>query len=203
VYYAALLTLFRVLALYAVGVYRSLWRYASLEHVLAVTLGITVGSAAFYFTLPATGSGYYPLTVLVIDWLVCMTLLGGSRAAFKLAINFRVRSPVSPKRVLVVGAGDAGARVVAEMKRQRDGYLPVGFVDDDPDKIGRVIQGVPVVGASVDIPRIVAEPHIDEILVTCPSAPAARLREIVSLARGIAAGVRMLPTLQERYQRIP
>jgi FlaA1/EpsC-like NDP-sugar epimerase len=195
-YYLPMLLLFRTLALCSSGVYRSLWRYASIEHVTAAGAAITVGTAAFYGFVLVTGAGPYPLSALIIDWLVCLALMAGTRICFRGLLRARVRRCPSPKRVLVVGAGDAGAAAVAEMKRQRNGRRPIGFVDDDPDKAGRLLHGLLVMGESSDIPNIIRKHRIDEILITLASQ-ADRLNEIVGLAKGATVSVRMLPGIHE------
>ncbi|MDO8585427.1 MAG: nucleoside-diphosphate sugar epimerase/dehydratase [Armatimonadota bacterium] len=193
---AALLTLMRFLALCATGVYRSVWRYASIDHLSRVTFSATLGSAVF-LVLSMAGLAIYPAEILVVDWLACVVLLAGSRIAFKALFHYRLIHPHSPKRVLVVGASEAGAMVAAEIKRQQNGRRLIGFVDDDSAKVGRMVQGLPVIGKSGSIPAIISRYKIDEIVVTCPSGPAARLKEIISLAGSASVSVRVFPAVDE------
>ncbi|BDB11810.1 polysaccharide biosynthesis protein [Thermus thermophilus] len=102
------------------------------------------------------------------------------------------------KRVLVVGAGEAGTMVVREMLRHPEaGLYPVGFLDDDPNKRGQTIAGVRVVGALDDLPRAVRALEVDEVLVAIPSAPGSVVRKVVELARAVGVSYRILPGIHE------
>lgn len=193
---ASMLTLLRFLSLYIFGVYRSMWRHANIEHLSYVVAGATVGSAAFYLLCTA-GCASYPVHLLIVDWLACVVLLTGSRVTYKGILYFRFVHRKTPKRVLIVGAGEAGAMVAAEMKRRGRDRRPIGFVDDDSDKVGRMVQGLPVIGKCAHIPIIINRHNIDEIVVTCPSEPVRRLKEIVSLAGEATVSVRVFPAIDD------
>jgi FlaA1/EpsC-like NDP-sugar epimerase len=90
----------------------------------------------------------------------------------------------SARRALIVGAGDAGEMMVREMMRSTTmDYASVGFVDDDPIKYGSMIHGVPVLGARSDIPRLVTQLGVKDILIAIPSARGKTVREIVQVCK--------------------
>ena len=90
-------------------------------------------------------------------------------------------------RVLVVGAGDAGALVVREMQKNPQlRLLPVCFLDDDPDKQNQQIHGVPVVGKLADLARVVTVKDIDEVIIAIPSAPGRVIRQVAEICRAQA-----------------
>ncbi|MGB9593871.1 MAG: polysaccharide biosynthesis protein, partial [Anaerolineae bacterium] len=104
----------------------------------------------------------------------------------------------APRRILVIGAGDAGAMIVREMHNNPDiNMLPVGFVDDDDRKIGNYIHGVKVYGSRKDIPELARRLHVDEALIAMPTAPGKSIREIVGICESAGIRFRTLPGLFE------
>lgn len=98
------------------------------------------------------------------------------------------------RRVLVAGAGEAGSLIAGEMLRHPEaGLRPVGFLDDDPNKRGQTIKGVPVVGSLQDLPKAVRELAVEEVLIAMPSAPGSVVRQVVNLARLSRVPYRILP----------
>src|SRR5262249_1991293 len=145
----------------------------------AMVIGALSSTALFYalirgvLHLPA-----YPRSVLVIDCMLVVVLWAGLRVAWRLWQE--QRRTVLTRRVLIYGAGDAGETVLREMLSGGDlERLPVGFVDDDPTKVGRRIHGVPVLGTRRDLVRIIAQANPDEVLVAMPRATSDMLRAIV------------------------
>jgi FlaA1/EpsC-like NDP-sugar epimerase len=101
-------------------------------------------------------------------------------------------------RARIAGAGDAGAMVAREMLRNPQmGYQLLGFLDDDPDKQGLRVHGVPVVGTLADLPRCILELQVEEILIAMPTAPGDVIRRVFDLARPTNARVRTLPGYYE------
>jgi FlaA1/EpsC-like NDP-sugar epimerase len=105
-------------------------------------------------------------------------------------------SPIRTRRALIVGAGDGGEMLAREMMRSAKlDYASVAFVDDDPAKLGQSIHGVPVLGNRADIPRLVRELAITDILIAIPSARGKQVREIVQVCRSTSAELKILPDL--------
>jgi FlaA1/EpsC-like NDP-sugar epimerase len=107
-------------------------------------------------------------------------------------------APARALRLLIIGAGDAGETVARDILTKRDGdYDIIGFIDDDPAKVGRHIQDVPVLGTRADLVRIVAHRRPDEVLVAIPSAPPALVRQIVECLQSHKVPIKTLPRLRD------
>ncbi|NLG83022.1 MAG: polysaccharide biosynthesis protein [Firmicutes bacterium] len=180
------------------GLYRSIWRYASLRDYLSIPLTISLAMLPLVL-----GRAFQvlsiPYGVLGINWFTSLMTIGGVRVAYRLIQELSPPQKKETKRILIVGAGQAGAMLLRELRspalKQR--YAPVGFIDDDPAKRGCAVNGLRVLGGREKIPQIVRENKIDEIFVAIPSAPPRALREIVSLCRTTKAKVKTLPGLYQ------
>ena len=193
------------------GSYRSIWRYSSLNDMGALARSTAVGCAAvFAIAFLVKRSALYPSSVPFIDAALALVFVSGARATVRLlheasldAVGpnllqrlFQARQRPRGKRVLVVGAGDGGEMVVREMFRNRRmRYEPVGFVDDDPQKQQQLIHGVPVLGPCADIPEIVEELRVKEVLIAIPSARGQDVRRIVDYCKKTRAAFKILPDL--------
>lgn len=142
-----------------------------------------------------------PRSVPVIHDLLAFLALGGVRLASRLSYE-KVPSAssrqVRPKRVLIVGAGEAGVMIAREMMRHPEaGLSPVGLLDDDPSKRRSFFLGLPVLGAIDDLPDVVPEKKVEEVLIAIPSAEGALVRRIVALAIQADVPYRIVPGVYE------
>jgi len=197
------------LAFYLFGLYRRMWQYAGSRELLAVVVASSVATLALAVIVygvmrPLRVISGFSRPMLVIDWLLNILFLGGVRFSFKIAWDMvadrkgRIGQGGAPRRVLVVGAGDAGAMIVREMHNNPAiNMLPVGFVDDDERKIGNYIHGVKVYGSRKDIPELARRLHVDEALIAMPTAPGKAIREIVGICESAGLRFRTLPGLFE------
>ena len=205
----ALALVIKPVVFYFFGMYRRLWVYASVRElrliVAAVTaasifLSITVTLMLFY-QIRQPGYLGFPRMVLVIDWLLTLILVGGLRFSMRVLAENRTRVnglQASGKRVLVVGAGDAGALVVRELqKNPQMKVVPVCLLDDDDSKQGQQIHGVPVVGKLNDLARMVAQRRIDEVVIAIPSAPGGVIRQVADVCRLKGVPFRTMPGIYE------
>ncbi|MGE0866410.1 MAG: polysaccharide biosynthesis protein [Vicinamibacterales bacterium] len=140
--------------------------------------------------------------VLLIDTLLTLLAAGGVRLSVRAIAESRDRQRERErgvqKRVLVVGAGNAGAMVVREMHRNPQlGMVPVGFLDDEATKIGKRIHGVPVLGPIQTLARVVEERRIAEVIIAMPTAPGATLRAIAEDCRRTSVASRTMPGVYE------
>ncbi len=199
---------------YLFGLYRRWWRYASIAELAAIAQAVVVGSLvvaglAFGFLAPVVdGARVFSRSVLLLEGMLNLLAIGGSRILLRLLQTHdgaRERAngrggagDAHPRRVLVMGAGDAGALIVREMHQNPGlGYLPVGFVDDDPAKQGAQIYAVPVLGKRQDIPRLIQERGIDQVIIAMPTAPGAVIREVRALCAQAQTPVKTIPGLYE------
>jgi FlaA1/EpsC-like NDP-sugar epimerase len=173
------------LVFHMLGLYRASWRYASVPDLVRLLQAVILRTALLFIGF--VGWGYYgpPRSVAIIDGVLLFLACGGLRLASRLQGELR-RRPGGRRPVLIVGAGESGEMIVREMRRRVDlDYQPVAFVDDDPEKHGVRIHDVPVVGGREEIPRIVRDRGVTEVIVAIPSASAADLREIRALAKDV------------------
>jgi FlaA1/EpsC-like NDP-sugar epimerase len=170
------LVVIRGLVFYGLRLHEGMWQYVGLRDLRATLAGVVASSAAFaVLVYGVLGLATYPRSVLVMDAVLLVSLMTGIRLISPLAR--RSRPETRPRRVLIFGAGDAGEMIVRDMLyRAGTGHRPVGFVDDDPAKVGERIHGVPVLGTRHDLARVIAEARPDHLLVAIPSATAAILR---------------------------
>ncbi|RPH55220.1 MAG: hypothetical protein EHM81_15040, partial [Chloroflexi bacterium] len=175
-------------AYYWLGMYRRIWIYASINElkliVSAVTLAWLAVSAAFLslYGLGVVGPGF-PRSVLLLDWLLSLILVGGSRLALRtLAETATPRRNGREKKILVIGAGDAGALVVKELQKNSQlGLAPVGFLDDDPAKQKHQIHGVQVIGPLHSLAHMLDLYQVDEVIIAIPSAPGKIVRMVADV----------------------
>lgn len=199
--YSPLLTALSLVLLSWRGLYRAQIRYIGLydflnivwvSFALAILLGIGEGLLTWQL-----GGIFLWVTPVLFGLLVNSTLIG-VRVAQRL-YAWRALSPDRQRerrRTLIVGAGDAGEMIARQIARSWGPlHLLIGFVDDDPAKASLVIHGVPVLGTTADIPALVENHAIEEILIAMPSARGHDIRRIFDLCRRTSARVRILPAL--------
>ena len=192
---------------YLFGLYKRMWVYASIPEIklifFAVTTASILVSIPMYFFLYGHVFYSFPRSVLVIDWILSLLLVGGQRFSFRVFSESINRSSSSKrsgavKQILVIGAGDAGAMIVKELQRNPQlAMRPVGFLDDNPEKKGKTIHGIPVFGEIKSLPKILSFRHIDEVIIAIPSASGTTIREITNLCRKRNIVYRTMPGLYE------
>ncbi|MCK4353028.1 polysaccharide biosynthesis protein [candidate division WOR-3 bacterium] len=178
-------------------VYKGIWRYASIKDLLDILKAATISTSIIIFVIFTLSRGEgYPRSVPIIDWFLTVIFIGGLR--FSIRIRKERAQPPAPgsKRTLIIGAGDAGIMILKEMKTNPQiGYNPIGFIDDDTTKQGRTIQGIHVLGRQTDIPRLVRQQRIAEIIIAIPSASGDEMREIVKQCEVSGVKFKTLPVL--------
>ncbi len=183
------------------GLYRCAWRYASiseLERILLAGISITVVATVMNFGLQAVGTlQRLPLSVIAIDVMLTFMVLAGPRLGAR-ALHLRRRRGGAAVRTIVVGAGGAGQMVAREATLgDQIQFTVVGFVDDDPRKLGQMVNGVRVVGRVDELPRLVRELGIQEVIIAMPSARGLAIRRIVELASGVGVRTVTVPSLAD------
>jgi len=180
----------QVLSLALSGAYRGLWRYTSVPDLLRLLRGITFGAAGsvLYFVF-TTRFGGLSRAVFVLDWLVLVVLLCGSRVSFRL-LGEMLRRPADDFRpVLIYGAGDGGELTLRELRNNRDlKREPVGFLDDDRSKAGTRIHEVPVLGGLDVVDDLLVAHRVSEVVVSSPKIPMERVKrlEAICASRGVS-----------------
>jgi FlaA1/EpsC-like NDP-sugar epimerase len=197
----------RIASNWLYGVYGRLWRYTGLTEVaelgastLTVSCLVLVARALGFDLLRVEGH-LLSYGILVIEAGLSFFLMTTSRVLRRLQTEHSQRKhwrqPVR-RRALVVGAGDAGMMVLKELNQRSDlGVDVVGLVDDDPSKLRKRIGHITVFGTTAELPRLIENLFIDQVIIAMPSAPAAEIRKIVEVCRTGEVETRILPGLFE------
>jgi UDP-GlcNAc:undecaprenyl-phosphate GlcNAc-1-phosphate transferase len=192
----------RFLTFIPFGLYRSVWRYAGARDA-ALVLAAVVGSEALaYAVIDLTRDfGDFPMSIFVIDALLCSLLVGaarfGERAFVGLVAGIAGRS--HQRRVLIVGAGRSGRSLLREL-RETPNERVVGFLDDDPRLRGRRIHGVRIAGPSSAAAEAIGKTGADAVMVTIPEAPAERLAAIAGACEDAGVSIQFV---QRRFTESP
>ncbi len=177
------------------------WRHVSVHDVEDIARGNILGSTFFLAAMVFThGLRGYPRSVFLLDLLICTLAMCAIRVGIRLARERGERPAVRRIETLaiIVGAGSAGIKLLQEIEqRQRLRVGVVGFVDDDPRKIGLRVCGTPVLGKLDDLPELFAEHEVGEVLIALPEAPGAVIRRVVQHCTAARVRHRVLPTLGE------
>ena len=181
------------------GLYRGLWRFASLPDMWNISraAGIGVFAVSLLLFLFNRMEGI-PRTVLLFYPVFLVFLLGVPRIAYRMwkehGLNWK--NVVGRKHVLIVGAGRSGEMLVRDLLRDGE-YLVVGFLDDNRRLKGAKVRGVPVLGSVGDISRIVDDSEVDIIMIAIPSASSKQMRKIVELCELAEVPFRTLPRIHD------
>jgi FlaA1/EpsC-like NDP-sugar epimerase len=206
----------QVLVFLLLGLYNKWWRYSGVRDLTHIIQASVIGEAAavvaallaarFVQEPVFTRFGVnvavenLPWGVIAFDFILTLLFLGGARLAARIAWERPWRNELSRdrKKVLVVGAGDAGELVVREMlKTRKITYQPVGLVDDDPRKKNLHIHGVRVVGTTKQLPQLVEEHAAEEVIIAIPSVTGMAVQNIVSMCKKANVNVKTLPGVYE------
>jgi FlaA1/EpsC-like NDP-sugar epimerase len=180
------------------GLYRGLWRFASLPDLWNIAragvLGALAIAAALFLFTRLEG---VPRAVLVVYPFVLLVLLGGPRLAYRYWKDSRLDLRRTPaQRVLVLGAGRAGETLVRDLKREGR-YTAVGFLDDNRGLRGYKVHGVPVLGTLADLPRVARETAPEMLLIAMPSASNQEMQRVVEMCEATQLEFRTVPRLED------
>ena len=206
---------FKLITFYFFDLYRGMWRYTSLVDLLNV-LKATITSSVFIILAILFFYRFegFPRSVFILDGILTFILIGGLRVTIRLFLSeqdkgfhplsliFQLRSDKKlarlRKRLLIIGAGDAGEKIVREIRdNPRLHYDLVGFLDDDPRKKGMRIHGVQVLGPVSRIHDMAFRDEMDEVLIALPSASAKQMRRIMEACEATGLKCRTTPGIGE------
>jgi FlaA1/EpsC-like NDP-sugar epimerase len=199
----------KLVCFFIFNLYRGMWRFTSLEDLLNVVKGSTLASIMIVLTILYLNHFQgYSRSIFVIDGFLTFLMIGGIRAAVRLALTNNVSSfwnvkhhhnKRSAKKLLIIGAGAAGEKVVREIIDNPELKLyPAGFLDDDPSKQGKAIHGFPVLGTLDMIEELAKRGGVyDEVLIAIPSVKGEQMRRIVSACERTGKRYRTMPSLGE------
>jgi len=194
----ALILLAQGLIFWKVGLYRGLWRFASVPDLLNIVKASVLGLLAIMLVLFVYNRlSLVPRTVLISYPLLLAALLGMPRLLYRAWKDHgMLRTSQSAVRVLILGAGQAGETLVRDLRRT-GAYDPVGFLDDAAKLRGSQLQGVPVLGRIADLERVAPETAASLLVIAMPSADAAAMRKAVAACERTGLPFRTVPRLDD------
>ena len=199
-------------ALALAGVYSFIWRYVGLGEVKAFIYAATWSAlvlAVLRLSLPTRfGTWRVPLSVTLMGTVLAFGGVLGLRVARRYLYERSQRKirtaqagSAEKQSTLLIGAGRAGVLAAREIEGRGDTSLEVkGFVDDDPEKRGAVIHGFRVLGTTEDLPRLVKELGIAQVVITIAQISRQEILRLIGLCRKIQVGVRIIPGLYDVLQ---
>ncbi|HJT98099.1 MAG TPA: nucleoside-diphosphate sugar epimerase/dehydratase, partial [Rhodanobacteraceae bacterium] len=181
------------------GLYKGLWRFASLPDLWNIAKAAVLGALAIAVTLFTYNRlETVPRTVLIVYPMVLAVLLGAPRLLYRYwkdsRLDFIARAP--SQRVLVLGAGKAGEALVRDLRRENR-YAPVGFLDDNTQLRGARVHGIPVLGALDQLPQIARETAAEMLVIAMPAASKSQMRRAVDLCEACNLPFRTVPRLED------
>jgi len=184
--------------LIAAGVHRGVWRFTSMPDLTRILKAVGLGSVFMVIVVVLyTRMELVPRSVFFYYAFISIALLCGSRITYRLVKDRQFKPRVSG-RAIIVGAGVAGEQVVRDINRNPDRtHEAIAFVDDDPAKMDKDIQGIRVAGSCEDLPLLCKRWDVDLILIAVPSATDRQMQRIVSICESAGVTFRTLPTVND------
>lgn len=200
--YMPLTVVIYLISFYLFKLYGRIWRYASATELIAIVMANIAASTAWYFISLYIGA-VLPRSLYVFTGLLLIFFVGGSRLSLRF-YSYVMNKPKyrqiqrKKNKVLIIGAGDAGAMLLREIERYHIANRQVvGFIDDDKNKTGKILLGVKVLGTRNELVKIASEKGIDEIIIAMPSVKGKEIKAIINICKQTNCKLTILPGLYE------
>ncbi len=188
----------RIISNFFFQLHRWSFRYSGFHDGIRVIMGMSAGTLLFLSSVILFHLPYPPRSVVALEFFISSIFLGGYRFIPRFINYFQLELERSRgkniKRTLIVGAGSAGELLLRDLRRsQEHSYKVVGFIDDDPQKIGKIISGQKVLGDIVKIPEIAKKQKITDILIAIPRLEPKKVKEILDMCQDLKLRYKILP----------
>jgi FlaA1/EpsC-like NDP-sugar epimerase len=181
--------------------YRGWWRYVGMHDLAALINALSWSTLLFIAALYLTGHiRGFPRSIILLDWGVALVIFGGIRFGVRWFREGRIErnGDGRDKRTLIIGAGDAAAQLIRQARLDPlSGIRPVGLVDDNPTKLNILLHGVPVLGTTRDLDRLVVKHRIELLVVAIAAATREEMRRIAERCAGVKVEFKIVPSLLE------
>ena len=180
------------------GLYRGLWRYASLTDLRRILVAAGLGALGVALVVVLFRLVYVPRSVVVMYPILLAAVMSGSRIAYRAWKEGRIArlSAADSKRVIVLGAGTAGANLLKSLGRSPE-WTFVGLLDDDPNRHGRDIDGIKVLGSLDALAEIVSSRNVDQAIIAMPGATHAARRRAMELCGSAGIPAMTVPSYED------
>ena len=189
-----------IVMLLSMHLYTRIWRYAGMREMVAVLIATTLGAGLFYTGMYVFDKSL-PRSIYLISWILSTGVIGiGRMVLHYIAMRYGGKQSTDADMVntLIIGAGDAGATIAREIERyHKRSRKVIGFIDDDESKFNRLMGGVRILGNRYDIPSIVKENKVKEIIIAMPSVTRNEIRNIMEICSPLKCKVNTLPGMYQ------
>lgn len=191
---------FQVSILFILQAQKAFWKYFSvidlIKLVLSLTLALIVPFLVIGYLIP---NNLYQTVVLICNWFVAVVLMGFSRLIYRRISEIRGqgKTNLSVKKAIIIGAGDGGEKLIREILNSSNlPYKVIGFVDDDPLKVGKSLRGIKVFGLIELLPSLIKDKKIETVLIAIPSASDTQMRKILQFCKDTGLEIKTLPSIK-------
>ena len=189
-----------IVMLLSMHLYTRIWRYAGMREMVAVLIATTLGAGLFYTGMYVFDKSL-PRSIYLISWILSTGVIGiGRMVLHYIAMRYGGKQSTDADMVntLIIGAGDAGATIAREIERyHKRSRKVIGFIDDDEAKFNRLMGGVRILGNRHDIPSVVKENKVKEIIIAMPSVTRNEIRNIMEICSPLKCKVNTLPGMYQ------
>ena len=189
-----------IVMLLSMHLYTRIWRYAGMREMVAVLIATTLGAGLFYTGMYVFDKSL-PRSIYLISWILSTGVIGiGRMVLHYIAMRYGGKQSTDADMVntLIIGAGDAGATIAREIERyHKRSRKVIGFIDDDEAKFNRLMGGIRILGNRHDIPSIVKENKVKEIIIAMPSVTRNEIRNIMEICSPLKCKVNTLPGMYQ------
>jgi FlaA1/EpsC-like NDP-sugar epimerase/dTDP-4-amino-4,6-dideoxygalactose transaminase len=195
--------IYKLLLLYSFGQFRTIQRYFGLADFAGMLFALTTLSGMMLgLWCVAAPMAAPPRGVILMDFVLSVGFVSAFRLGLRVVRNWSLygeaKSAPAEKRMAIIGAGDVGESLAKDLLQRRgSGLRPVFFVDDDPDKIGRSIHGLPIFGPLDRLRELAQRVRVNEFVITLQGATPKRVKEIIEVGRQVGATTRIIPSLTQ------
>jgi FlaA1/EpsC-like NDP-sugar epimerase len=178
-------------------IYNRVWQYASIGELISLMKATTLTEGSFFLLNSLFHLIKIPNSIYILLWILIVLGVGGSRFAWRIFRDVFINQSVFKQgNLLIVGAGDAGALVAKDLiYSSHSGLNPVGFIDDDNAKHRLRVMGLPVLGNRENIPSVVTDYQITDIVIAMPSAPRSEISAVIEKCKDTDASIKILPSV--------
>ncbi len=182
------------------GHYQNIWRYASLQDGIEILKVVTTSSVLAVFVLMYYRHfAPYPRSIFLLDWFLLFAMMSASRLFFRIYRENVLRSKHSEgPRTLVIGAGTTGSMMTKEIRRQSDAaFNIIGFIDDDPEKRGMKLHGIPVIGNTEELNTLITKYRVEDVIIAMSSSNSRVIRRVVESCKCANVRFKTLPAIAD------